>query len=142
MRDQRRDSNVTIARGHTFGILVGAVDVVAAHDDGWEIEGLLVRVDKHLGGCFAGGIRVGWGKNARLEEIVVLVLDLTVYLVGRDVDEPLDADLLGALQQHVGAIHVGVGEAVGVAKAQVDMRLGGKVEDGVDVVSLQAGDHF
>lgn len=57
-------------------------------------------------------------------------------------DEALDTNLLGTLEQDVGAVDVGVGEAVGVAKAQVDVRLGGKVEDGVDVVALQAVDNL
>jgi hypothetical protein len=35
-----------------------------------------------------------------------------------------------------------VREAIRVAKAQVDVRLGGKVEDGVDVVALHAVEHL
>lgn len=121
---------------------MGAVDVVAADDDDGELEALLVRVDQHLSGGLGGGVGVGGGKDASLEEVIVLVLDLAVDLVGGDVDEALDADLLGGLEQHVGAVDVGVGEAVRVTEAQVDVRLRGEVEDGVDVVALEAVHHL
>ena len=127
-------------RRRTFGVLVRAVDVVAAHDDGGELEALLVRVHEHLGGGLAGCVGVGRRQDAALQQVVVVVLGLAVNLVGRDVDEAPDAHLLGALEQHVGAVHVGMREAVRVAEAQVDVRLRGEVEDGVDVVPLEAVD--
>lgn len=128
--------------GRTLGELVGSVDVVAADDDDGELEALLVRVDQHLGGGLGGGVGVGGGEDAGLEEVIILVLNLTVDLIGGDVDEALDADLLGRLEQHVGAVDVGVGETVRVSEAQVDVRLGGEVEDGVDVVALEAVHHL
>ena len=42
----------------------------------------------------------------------------------------------------MGAIHIGMGEAVRVAKAKVDMRLSSKMEDGVDLMALHAVDDF
>src|SRR3569833_3072485 len=125
----------------TLGILVWAVDVVTPHYDDGEFEALLVRVDQHLGGGFAGSVRVGRGQYAGLEQVVVIVLDFAVDLVGGDVDESTDADLLGALEKDVGAVHVGVGESIRIAEAQVDVGLGGEVEDGVDVVALEAVYH-
>ena len=129
-------------RGRTLGELVGAVDVVAADDDDGELEALLVRVDQHLGGGLGGGVGVGGGEDAGLEEVIILILNLTVDLIGGDVDEALDADLLGRLEQHVGAVDVGVGETVRVSEAQVDVRLGGEVKNGVDVVALEAVHHL
>lgn len=96
----------------TLRILVRSVDVVAAHDDGGQPEALLVRVHQHLGGRLAGRVRVRGRQDAGLEQVVVVVLDLAVHLVGRDVHEAPHAHLLGALQQHVRAVHVGVREAV------------------------------
>jgi hypothetical protein len=128
--------------GRTLWELVGSVDVVAADDDDGELEALLVRVHQHLGGGFGSGVRVGRGEDAGLEEVVILVLNLTVDLVGGDVDEALDANLLGRLEQDVRAVDIGVGEAVGVAEAQVDVGLGGKVEDGVNVMALEAVHHL
>lgn len=121
---------------------MGAVDVVAADDDDGELEALLVRVHQHLCGGLGGGVGVGGGEDAGLEEVIILVLNLTVDLIGGDVDEALDADLLGGLEQHVGAVDVGVGEPVRVTEAQVDVRLRGEVEDGVDVVALEAVHHL
>jgi hypothetical protein len=52
------------------------------------------------------------------------------------VDESLDTHFLCALQQDVGAVHIRVGEAVRVPEAEINVRLSGEVEDGVDVVSF------
>lgn len=125
-----------------FGVLVGSVDVVAADNDDGQLEALLVRVDKHLGGGLGGGIRVGGREDAALEEVVVVVLDFAVDFVGGNVNEALDAYFFGALEEHVGAVDVCVGEAVRVAKAEVNVRLCGKVENGVNVVALQTADDF
>lgn len=126
----------------TLRELVRAVDVVAPHNDHRKLEALLVRVDQHLGGGFAGGVRVGRGQDAGLEEVVIVVLDLAIDFVCGDVDEAVDADALGALEEDVGAVDVGVGEAVRVTEAQVDVGLGGEVENGVNVVALQAVEHL
>lgn len=115
-----------------------SVDVVGADNDDWHLERLLVRVDQHLSGGLGSSIWVGWGQNAGLEEIILLILNLSVNLIGGDVDELLDSDLLGGLEENVGSVNVGVGESVGVSEGQVNVRLGSKVEDGVDVVTLQA----
>lgn len=128
--------------GLTLRVLVRPVDIVAADNDGGELEALLIRVHQHLGGGLAGGIGVGRGQDARLEQIVVIVTHLAVDLIGRDVDEAADVYLFGTLQQHVGAVDIGMGKVVRVAKAQVDVRLGGKVEDCIDAVALQAVDHL
>jgi hypothetical protein len=56
--------------------------------------------------------------------------------------EALDlAILLDALEQHMRAEHIIFREDVGVAETQVYMCVRRKVEDGVDVVLLQAFDH-
>jgi hypothetical protein len=54
-------------------------------------------VHQHLGGGLAGGVRVGRRQDAGLQQVVVVVLDLAVDLVGRHMDEALDAHLLRAL---------------------------------------------
>lgn len=119
-----------------------SVDVVGADNDNWHLERLLVRVDQHLGGGLGGSIWVGWGQNAGLEEIILLILNLSVNLVGRDVDELLDSDLLGGLEENVSSVNVGVSESVGVSEGQVNVGLGGKMENGVNVVTLQAVHHL
>lgn len=115
-----------------------SVDVVGANNDDWHLEGLLVRVNQHLSGGLGGSVWVGWSQNAGLEEIILLILNLSVNLIGGDVDETLDSDLLGGLEENVGSVNVGVGESVRVAKGQVNVGLGSEVEDGVNVVTLQA----
>ena len=53
----------------------------------------------------------------------------------------LDAVPSGRLQQHVGAIDVGLDKGVGLHQRAVDVGLGGKVDDGVDLVGLHGGIH-
>jgi hypothetical protein len=56
--------------------------------------------------------------------------------------EALDlAILLDALEQHMRAKHIVLRENVGVAETQIHVRMRSKVEDGIDVVFLQAPDH-
>lgn len=119
-----------------------SIDVIAADDDDGKLEALHVRVDKHLRGSFAGSIGIRRGQDAGLQQVVVVILDLAVDLVGGDVDEAVDPDLLGALEHDVCTVHIGVGEAVRISEAQIDMGLSGKVEDGVDVVTLHAVKHL
>lgn len=122
----------------TLWELVRTVDVVAADDDDWELEALLVRVHQHLCGGLGGGVWVGWGEEAGLEEIIIVILNLSVDLIGGDVDEALDPDLLGRLEKNVSAVDVSVGETVRVSETQVNVGLRGEVEDGVNVVALEA----
>ena len=119
-----------------------AVDVVGADNDDWHLERLLVRVDQHFSGGLGGSVWVGWGENGGLEEIILLVLNLSVNLISGDVDELLDSDLLGRLEENVGSVDVGVGESVRVSEGQVNVGLGSEVEDGVNVVTLQAVHHL
>ena len=65
-------------------------------------------------------------------------LDRAVDLVGRDVEEALDAGLAGDVAQHVGAVAVRPHEGVRVLDRAVDVRLGGEVDD--RVVPRQLGD--
>lgn len=113
------------------------VNIVASYNDHRELERLLVRVNQHLRCCLGCGVRVCWGKNAGFQQIVGIVPDLSVDLISGDVDELLDSNLLGRLQDNVCTINVGVGECVGVAETQVNVGLSSEMEDGVNVVSLQ-----
>lgn len=118
------------------------VDIVAPHDDDRQLEALLVRVHEHLGRRLARGVGVRRRQDARLDQLVVVLAHLAVHLVRRDVHEAPDAaHLPRALEQHVRAVDVGVREAVRVAEAQVDVRLRGEVQHGVDAVALHAVDH-
>ena len=118
------------------------VDVVAADDNHGKLETLLVRLDQHLGGRLAGSVGICRREYTRLEQLILALLDLAIDLIGGDVDEAAYTDLLGTLEEDVCTIDVCVREAVGVAEAQVDVRLGGKVQDGVDGVPLHAVDHL
>lgn len=126
----------------TFGELVWTVDVVATHDDDWKLEALHVRVDKHLGCRLACGVWVGGRQYARLQQVVIVILDFTVDFICRNVDEALDAHLFRTLQHDMCPVHIGVREGVRVSKAQVHMRLRCEVEDGIYVVPLHTFQHF
>lgn len=98
----------------------------------------MIRLHKHLGRRFTSSIRICRCKDARLQQLAIVFLDLAIDLVGGHMDEPLDADLLRTFQQHVGAIYIGMREAVRVAKTEIDMRLSRKVKNGVDFMALHA----
>ena len=117
---------------------MGTVDVVASDNDDGELETLLVGVDQHLGSGFAGSVWVCWCQNAGLEQIIGIISNLSIYLVGGNVNELLDPNLLGTLQQNVGTIDIGVGEGIRVTETQIDVGLCGEVEDSIDLVSLEA----
>jgi hypothetical protein len=74
-------------------------------------------VDQHLSRSFARGVGIGRSQNTGLKQIVVVVLHLTIDLVGGDVNETADADLLGALEQNMSAVDICVGKPVRVAEA-------------------------
>eukprot|EP00754_Rhynchopus_humris_P042602 Rhum_TRINITY_DN265_c0_g2::Rhum_TRINITY_DN265_c0_g2_i1::g.934::m.934 len=127
------------ARDDLLRVLARAVHVVAAGDDDGQVEGLAVRLDDELGGGLRRSVGVGRVEHRVLE---LLVLDLAVDFVGGDVDELLQLAVhLRALEQVVRAQHVGLGEVHGVAEGVVDVRLGGEVDQGVDVVALQQVHH-
>lgn len=92
---------------------------------------------QHLCSGLTGSIWVGWSKNACLEEIVLIIPDLSVDLIRGDVDKLLDTNVLCTLQQNVCSIDICMCESVRVTETQVDVRLGGEVEDGINLVSLQ-----
>jgi hypothetical protein len=92
---------------------------------------------QHLCSSLGSSIWVGWSKNACLEEIILIILNLSVNLIGRDVDELLDSNLLRTLQQNVCTVDIGMCESVGVTETQVDVRLSCEMEDCVNVMSLQ-----
>src|SRR5436305_1814363 len=54
-----------------------------------------------------------------------------VDLVGRDVEEALDIETAGGLQQDVDTVDVGLDEGAGVVDRAVDMSLRREVNDGV-----------
>lgn len=96
----------------TLWVLVRAVDIVASHNNHGELEALLVGVDQHFCRRLARSVGVGGCQDAGLQQVILIVPDFAVDLVGGDVDEALDPDLLRALQQHVRSIDVRVGESV------------------------------
>lgn len=119
-----------------------SVNIVASDNDHRKLEALLVRMDQHFCGSFACSIWVGGGQNAGLQQIIRIVSDLSVHLICGNVDELLDSNLLCALQKDVCAINVGMGEGVRVSKTQIHMGLRRKMEDCINVVSLQTVHHL
>jgi hypothetical protein len=114
------------------------VDIIASHNDHRQFKGLLVRVNQHFSCSLGSGVWVGRGKNTGFEQIIGIIFDLAIDLIGRDVDELFDPDLLGTFQDNVCSVDIGMGELIGISEAQINVRLSSKVEDSINVVSLQA----
>ena len=68
-------------------------------------------------------------------------MDVAIHLVGADLVVALQLELARRLQQHVGAVDVGLDEGVRVHDRAVDVRLGREVDDRVDLVRLQRLSH-
>lgn len=94
-------------------------------------------MDQHFRGGLACCVGIRWSQDAGLKQIIRVISDLSIDLVGGDVDELLDADLLCALQQNVSSVDVRMCEGVGVSEAQINVRLCSKVEDSINLMSLQ-----
>lgn len=119
-----------------------SIDVVTPDNDSRQFKTLHVRIYKHLSCGLTRSIGISRRENARLQQVVIVILHLAVYLIGGDMDKSVDTDLLCALEHDVGAIHIGVCEAIRVPKTQIYVRLGCEVEDGVYVEALHAVKHF
>jgi hypothetical protein len=140
--------------------LVWTHHVVEPDHDCRKSVALHIALHHHLCGRLARRVRIGWlqdvvlghvgresfavhlGNAQHLSVRVVCSFTDPTNLISGNVVIPLDLGiLLDALQQDVRADDIVHGEFVRVAKAQVDVGVGGEVEDGVDVVFLQTFDH-
>ena len=92
--------------------------------------GSVVGLDQHLAArpCWPSRGSGGEGGRPPWEEPD---RHIAVDLVGADLEETMDLVLPGGLQQHVGAVHVGLDEATRVQDGPVHVGLGGEVDDGV-----------
>lgn len=123
----------------TLRVLMRTIDVVASHDHAWKFVGFLVSLDIHLGGGFAGGVRVGGFEQAVFFEIFPVVL--TVDFISADMNELFDVALDSRLEQLMGTDDIRLGEGKRVAERQVDVRHGCEVHNGVNVVLLDTAQH-
>mmetsp|Transcript_5044 Transcript_5044/g.11863 ORF Transcript_5044/g.11863 Transcript_5044/m.11863 type:complete len:377 (-) Transcript_5044:10-1140(-) len=124
-------------RDELLRVLVRPVHVVPAGHDYGEVERAVVRFDQELGRGLGGGVRVGRLEDVLLAHGVLVGFALPVYLVRGHVHEALDSMNLRRLQKNVRAVDVVLRELERVAEGVVDMRLGGEVHDGVDLLRLE-----
>ena len=129
-------------RDELLGKLVRAIRVGAPCDDDIEVVRRVVAQRQQLPGGLGGGVgrprgdRVALRREARL--------DRAVDLVGRDLQEARGRHALaargtqrlakGSLEQDMDARYAGVQEGGRVVDAPIDVRLGGEVDDGVDLL--------
>ena len=111
-----------------------SIYIVCPDGDQRQLEAASICADHHFRRSFAGGVWVRRCENTCFAQVCRAHRHIAVYLVRRDVHEPSYAMLSGPLQQHMCPIHICICELVRVAKAEVDVRLRRKVEDGVDLV--------
>lgn len=60
---------------------MGTIDVITANNNGRELEALVIGVDHHLGSSLACSVRVGWGQDAGLLQLVFAVANFAINLV-------------------------------------------------------------
>lgn len=100
---------------------MGTVYIVTSNNDHRKLEALHVRVYKHLSGGLARGIRISWGEDTRLQQVIITVFHFSIDLISRDMNKASDPNFLCTLQHDMSAVHIGVSEPIRVAEAQVDM---------------------
>ena len=83
---------------------------------------------EQVGGRLAGGVGAARRQRRRLGEQAGRP-EAAVDLVGGDLDEALDGELAGGVEQDLRAQHVGADERPGVEDAAIDVALGREVDD-------------
>jgi hypothetical protein len=97
---------------------------------------------QHLSGSLGGSIWVGWEKQTLLLQIIGFIWNLSIYLVGGDVDKLFDSALLSTLEENVSTVDIRVRETIRVSETQIDVRLSSKVENRVDIISFHTIDNL
>lgn len=115
------------------------IHIIAAHNNARKLEAHAIRIDVHFGRGLRRRIRVRGFQKRVFREVWPVVL--AVHLVRGDVDKELDRQLDRGLKHDVRALDIRLGELEGVPKAEIHVRLRGKVEDRVDGVVFDAPHH-
>lgn len=119
-------------RDELLRVLVGAVVVAAAGDDHRQAVGDEVGPAQEVGGGFAGRVGAVGPDGTFFGKGRVVRLKRTVDLIGGYLEEFPDAVLPGGLQQHLGALDVGLDKGCRVQDAAIHVGLGGQVGDEVE----------
>lgn len=96
--------------------------------------------DQHFSGCFATTVRIHRQQSIAFTEAIQSWLGGPIYLAGGHQDELLHPTCLGAIQEDLRAHDVGCCKQSRIFEASVDIRLSGKVNNGVDIVLAKTAD--
>ena len=125
-------------RDHLLGELEGPVVVRAVRDRDRQSVGLGVRAHGMVGSRLGGVVRRARPVRRLLrEDLVALERQVAVDLAGRDVVEARHARAPRRLQQRLRPEHVGAEEARRLDDREAVVRLGGEIDDGVDLLPLE-----
>jgi hypothetical protein len=102
-----------------------------------QLEAISVRADHHFRCSLASRVWVCRRKYTRLAQVSGTDRHIAIDLICRDVYKPSDAMLPCALQKNMRPVYIRVGELIGVAEAEINMRLRGEMENGIDLVLPQ-----
>jgi hypothetical protein len=118
------------------------VHVVRTDSNQWQLETTPVRADHHLRCSLTRRVWIRGCQYACLTQICSSNRNITVYFVRRDMYKPVDTMFPRSLKQDMCAIYICVCKLVGIAKAEVDVRLCREVKDGFDLVLSQYALHI
>lgn len=118
----------------TLWELVRPIDVVTSDRDQGQLEAVPVCANHHLCRRFARRIRICRRKQARLAQVRGSHRHISINLIRRYMYEAVNTMFSRPLQQHMRAIHIRIRELVRVPKTEIDVRLRGEVENGIDLV--------
>lgn len=118
------------------------IDIIASNNNRREPKAFIIRLDQHFSRSFAGRVGVGRGKDAGLQQLILVFLNFSINLVCRDVNKSLNTCLFCTFKEHMCAVNISMRKAIGITKAQVDMRLGCEVHHSIDIIPLHTIENF
>lgn len=86
--------------------------------------------------CFQADHSITASTSNKRSLTYLILLNLTIHFICRDVNEPLDVADTSHLEQDMGTHHIVHGEIVRITKRVIDMRLSSEMHDRVDVTFI------
>ena len=94
-------------------------------------------MNEQIGGGLAGGIGAARRQRRRLREQAGRA-EAAVHLIRGHLDETLDGELAGGVEQDLRAEHIGADERAGILDAAIDVAFGREMDDVADA-QLEGG---
>lgn len=96
----------------TLRVLMRTINIITSHNNNRKFKALLIRIHQHFRSSLTRGVRIRRRQNTRLRKIIIPMRNLSIDLIRRNMNKPLDAHCFRTLKKDVRAIYISLGEAV------------------------------